>query len=161
MVRTPNRLRQLETLAALLRRENTLALATADERGEVSVAPLFFVADERLSLFWLSSATCQHSQNLKKTSRAAATVHSHTESWKDICGVQMRGNVTMIADRMRRRLVIKRYAERFKLGPLFVQAIRQFRLYEFRPEFFRFIDNSKGFGYKFELIPAESDPAVL
>jgi uncharacterized protein YhbP (UPF0306 family) len=153
MKNSPGRAQQLETLATLLREENTLALATVDEQGEVSVAPLFYLVDERLHLFWLSSPTSLHSRNLKKAPQAAATVYRHTESWNDIRGVQMRGLVTVITDRTRRRLLIKSYSERFKLGLLFLPAISRCSLYEFRPGFFRFIDNSKGFGYKFELIP--------
>ena len=30
-------------------------------------------------------------------------------------------------------------------------AVRQSALYRFQPEFFRYIDNARGFGYKFEL----------
>jgi uncharacterized protein YhbP (UPF0306 family) len=157
MTDSPDRLEQLETLVTLLREENTLALATVDEHGDPSIAPLFYLVDEDLSLFWLSSPSSWHSQNLKKVPRAVATVYRHTESWNDIRGVQMRGLVTVVKDRRRRRLLIKSYSERFKLGTLFVAAISRCNLYEFRPNFFRFIDNSKGFGYKFELIRENRD----
>jgi uncharacterized protein YhbP (UPF0306 family) len=158
MMNRPNRAEQVKSLSALLREENTLALATVDEHGQASVAPLFYLVDEDLNLFWLSSPASMHSQNLKTAPQAAATVYRHTESWKDIRGVQMRGLVTVITDRKRRRLLIKSYSERFKLGTLFLPAISRCSLYAFRPGFFRFIDNSKGFGYKFELIPENKDP---
>ena len=161
MSKTPNHPEQLKTLTALLREENTLALATADEHGEVSVAPLFYLVDEQLSLFWLSSPSSLHSQNLKAVPRAAATVYRHTESWNEIRGVQMRGMVIVITNPKRRRLLIKDYSEQFKLGPLFLPAISRCRLYEFRPDFFRFIDNCKGFGYKFELTHAEVGLGML
>jgi uncharacterized protein YhbP (UPF0306 family) len=155
MTSTLNRVGQLKALATLLRRENTVSLATVNERGEACVAPLFYLVDEKLSLFWLSSPTSSHSQNLKKSPRAAATVYLHTESWKEIHGVQMRGAVALITNRTRRRLLIKSYAERFKLGALFLPTMSRCSLYEFRPEFFRVIDNSKGFGDKFEATSAE------
>ena len=103
MTSTLNRVGQLKALATLLRRENTVSLATVNERGEACVAPLFYLVDEKLSLFWLSSPTSSHSQNLKKSPRAAATVYLHTESWKEIHGVQMRGAVALITNRTRRR----------------------------------------------------------
>jgi uncharacterized protein YhbP (UPF0306 family) len=159
MSSTPNRVDQLRTLTALLRQENTLALATVDEQGDACVAPLFYFVDERLRLFWVSSPTSLHSLNLKRVPWAAATVYEHTMSWKDIHGIQMRGLVTVITNRTRRRLLIKKYAERFKLGALFLPTMSRCHLYELRPDFFRFIDNSKGFGYKFELTPAEFDLA--
>jgi uncharacterized protein YhbP (UPF0306 family) len=144
-----------------LRQENTLALATVNKLGEVSIAPLFYVVNEQLSLFWLSTPSSLHSQNLKKTPRAAATVYRHTDSWKDIRGIQMRGLVQVITDRKQRRLLIKSYAERFKLGPLFLPTISRCRLYQFSPDFFRFTDNSKGFGRKFELTPTTPDGASI
>jgi len=125
----------------MLREENTVALATVDEHGAVSIAPLFYLVDDDLSLFWVSSPSSLHSRNLKKLPRVAATVYRQTESWNDIRGVQMRGLVTVITDRTRRRLLIKSYSERFKLGLLFLPAISRCSLYEFRPGFFLFIDN--------------------
>jgi uncharacterized protein YhbP (UPF0306 family) len=158
-INTPNLAEQRDALRAFLSRENTLALATVNERGEASIAPLFYLVDQRLSLFWLSSPSSLHSQNLKREPRAAATVYRHTDKWKDVRGLQMRGVVTVVTDRRRRRLLIKKYSERFKLGTLFLPSILQCRLYEYQPDFFRFIDNAKGFGFKFEFAPAASDRA--
>jgi hypothetical protein len=146
-----DRQKQLETIAALLREESTLALATTDEQGQPCVAPLFYIADEELTLFWLSSETSLHSQNLKRTPAAAATIYRHTENWKEIRGVQLRGPVIVVDDPERRRALIKAYCERFQLGAVFKVAISQCGLYAMRPLFFRYIDNSKVFGHKFEI----------
>jgi uncharacterized protein YhbP (UPF0306 family) len=150
--------KQRAMIAALLREESTLALATVDERGAPSIAPLFYLAGEELSLFWLSSANSQHSRNLERTHRAAATVYRHAEKWKDICGVQMRGSVTVVAEAGRRKALIKQYCERFQLSAMFRVAIGRSRLYEFRPDFFRYLDNSKRFGYSFEFTLEAGDP---
>ena len=143
--------KQLGLIAALLREETTLSLATSGEGGEASIAPLFYVADEELSLHWLSSESSLHSLNLDRNSRAAATVYRNAKSWREICGVQLRGAVSKVTDPERRAAVVKAYCERFKLGRVFRLAIRQSTLYSLRPEFFRYIDNARGFGYKFEL----------
>ena len=87
-INTPNLAEQRDALRAFLSRENTLALATVNERGEASIAPLFYLVDQRLSLFWLSSPSSLHSQNLKREPRAAATVYRHTDKWKDVRGLQ-------------------------------------------------------------------------
>jgi uncharacterized protein YhbP (UPF0306 family) len=142
-----------ESIAALLREENTLALATVDESGKPCVAPLFYITDEDLTLYWLSSATALHSVNLDRTTRAAATVYRHTENWKQICGLQMRGQVTAITQRDHRGALIKQYRERFQLGAVFRLAISRSVLYAFRPDYFRYIDNSVRLGYRFEFIP--------
>src|ERR1035441_1887789 len=98
-----DRRKELETIAALLRDESTLALATTDEQGQPCVAPLFYIACEELTLFWLSLETSLHSQNLKRAPMAAAAIYRHTENWKEIRGVQLRGPVTVIAEPERRR----------------------------------------------------------
>jgi uncharacterized protein YhbP (UPF0306 family) len=135
-----------------LREESTLSLATVDEHGQPCVAPLFYIADDEPALYWLSSETSLHSQNLKRTSAAAVTVYRHVENWKDIRGVQMRGLVTAITDQDRRKALVKRYRERLQLGTIFRMALSQCTLYGFRPDFFHYIDNSRRFGYRFELI---------
>ncbi len=147
---------QLETIATLLRAETTLALATADENGQPFVAPLFYLVDQDLTLYWLSSASAAHSLNLARSSQAAVTVYRHAESWKEICGVQMRGQATAITARDRRRALLKRYRERFQLGAIFRLAISQCTLYAFRPESFRYLDNSRHFGTRFEVFRGQS-----
>ncbi len=145
------RLKQLELVAALLDEETTLSLATTGKNGEPSVAPLFYMMDEELSLYWLSSESSLHSLNLTRTPLAAATVYRCAKSWREIRGVQMRGAASKVAAPERRRRLLNAYCLRFKLGAAFRLAIRQSALYAFQPEFFRYIDNAKGFGAKFEL----------
>jgi uncharacterized protein YhbP (UPF0306 family) len=141
----------MELIAALLRGQSTLALATTDEQGRPCVAPLFYLVDDELSIFWLSSETSQHSVNLARVPRASATVYRHAESWKEICGVQMHGAVTVITDQMRRKAQINLYCERFQLETVFRLVISRCALFAFTPDFFRYIDNSKWFGKKIEL----------
>jgi uncharacterized protein YhbP (UPF0306 family) len=143
--------KQLDLVAALLRRQSTLSLATAGENGEPCATPLFYFVDEAFSLYWLSSESSLHSLNLAKTPSASATVYGDAKSWREIHGIQMRGQVSLVTDQDRRAVLIKAYCERFKLRQVFRLAIRQSALYAFRPEFFRYIDNARGFGLKFEL----------
>ena len=143
--------KQKEMIAALLRQETTLALATADAQAEPCIAPLFYIAGPDLSLYWLSSPSSLHSRNLERAPCASATVYRHAEKWKDIRGVQMRGPVTVITDTARRKALIKLYCERFQLGSVFRLAMGRCNLYEFRPTFIRYLDNSKRFGYTFEV----------
>jgi uncharacterized protein YhbP (UPF0306 family) len=146
-----DRRKDLETIASLLREESTLVLATTDEQGQPCVAPVFYIAAEDLTLFWLSAETSLHSQNLKRAPMAAGAIYRHTENWKEIRGVQLRGPVTVIDDSERRRAVIAAYGERFQLGVLFKTAISRCSLYALRPVFFRYIDNSTVFGHRFEM----------
>lgn len=142
---------QLETIAALLRAQSTLTLATTDEHGAPCVAPLFYIVDTNLTLCWLSSAASRHSINLSRNPEAAAAVYRNTQDWKEICGVQMRGRVQTIAAPGQRDPLVKTYCERFNLGGFLHLAIRRSTLYAFQPHWFRYIDNSKRFGYNFEV----------
>jgi uncharacterized protein YhbP (UPF0306 family) len=143
--------KQLKMVAVLLDEQSTLSLATTGLDGEACVAPLFYIADEGLTLCWLSSENCAHSMNLTRTPRAAVAVYRDTADWKKICGVQMRGTTNRIEDPVRRHAVIEAYCERFKLGSILRVAIRRSVLYAFQPEHLRYIDNAKRFSYKFEL----------
>jgi len=143
--------KSLEKVAVLLREETTLSLATANLDGAAWITPLFYISDNDLSLYWLSSDRSQHSINLVRQPRAAATVYRDVSSWKEIRGLQMRGSaVKVTAPKLRSRL-IDAYCKRFKLGRAMRLAARQSALYRFEPEFFRYIDNARGFGHKFEL----------
>jgi uncharacterized protein YhbP (UPF0306 family) len=154
-----DRIRQLELVAALLDAENTLALATVDESGIASAAPLFFIADEHLCLYWLSSSDSLHCENLQREPLASVTIYRHAENWKEIRGVQMRGIASTVTNSLRRRALIRAYGERFHLGTMFRSTLALSTLYVFRPDHLRYIDNSRRFGFKFELTleyPAET-----
>ncbi len=142
---------QLETIAALLRDESTVALGTVSAQGEPSVAPLFYIVDACLNLYWLSSPNSLHSRSLAANPATSAAVYRPTQNWKEICGVQMRGSVETIAAPGQRDPLVKTYCERFNLGGFLHLAIRRSTLYAFQPHWFRYIDNSKLFGYNFEL----------
>jgi hypothetical protein len=143
--------KQLELVAAFLSEETTLSLATTGEDGEASVAPVFYISDQNLSLYWLSSASSRHSLNLMRQPRVALTVYRNAASWKEIRGVQMRGSAGRVTESKHHKLLIEAYCERFKLGRVLRLAVLQSTLYSFEPQFLRYIDNAKGFGYKFEL----------
>lgn len=144
--------KQLELVTALLNEETTLSLATTGEDGQACVAPLFYIVDKELSLYCLSSESSLHSLNLSRTPRAAATVYRNAKKWNEIRGVQLRGTVSRVAEQERRDALVKAYCERFKLGRVLRLAIRQSVLYALQPDFLRYIDNARGFGYKFELM---------
>lgn len=143
--------KQIELVARILREETTLSLATTGKDGQPCIAPLFYIVDDELSFYWLSSEDSLHSRNLLGMPSAAATVYRCAKSWREICGVQMRGEVAIVTDPKRREALVKIYCERFKLGRVFRLAIQRSVLFVLQPEFFRFIDNAKGFGDRFEL----------
>ena len=142
---------RLETIAALLKSQSTLALATLAGDGSPRITPLFYLLEDDLRLYWFSSAASEHSRILKRNPAAAVTVYRPAERWREIRGVQMRGAVSAIGDRVRRRSIAESYAERFRLGKVLQAGISRSGLYMFQPSWIRYIDNSRRFGYRFEV----------
>jgi uncharacterized protein YhbP (UPF0306 family) len=141
---------RLETIAELLRSQNTLTLATSAAGCAPRSAPLFYLPGDGLRLYWFSSASSEHSRILKANPAAAVTVYRPAEGWREIRGVQMRGTVSAVTGPS--RLPIERaYAEHFHLGKFLQAAVSRSRLYVFEPSWARYIDNSRRFGYRFEV----------
>jgi len=152
--RMNDRQKKQEKIGSLLRQGSTLALATVDEQGLACVAPLFYLVDEDLNLYWLSSEKSEHSRNLLREPRVAGTVYAETDQWKQIRGVQMRGIASAVTETARRKILVDRYCQRFQLGKVFQLVIRRSTLYVFQPTFFRMIDNPASFASGFELTRA-------
>lgn len=145
-----------EMVCELLRAESTLTLATVDDEGMLHATPLYYLF-RRPHLFWLSSASSAHSQILERHPRTAAAVFHSTDRWQQICGVQLRGAVQAVDDKNLRHAVLDEYAARFALGQLPRLAMATSTLYQLTPQWIRYIDNRRYFGYKFELTFNEED----
>jgi uncharacterized protein YhbP (UPF0306 family) len=140
-----------ETIRAFIEAHSTLALATVNADGQPEIAPLFYVSDDRLNLYWLSATHVRHSTNLKTHPRVAATIYPAVWEWKDIIGAQIEGEAGAITDERIREQIMRRYLRKFKLPPEFDAAITASTLYGLRPRWIRWVDNSVRFGYKVEL----------
>lgn len=147
-------LEQRETqkaIESLVHGQSTLVLSTVNADGTPHATPLFYLAGGELELYWFSSTSSQHSENLIRSQSVAVAIHASTERWKEICGVQMRGAAENVTDRKIRRDVTRRYCERFHLGRIFRLALSRSSLYVLRPSWIRYIDNSRHFGYRVEI----------
>ncbi|PSH03420.1 MAG: hypothetical protein CXZ00_12325 [Acidobacteria bacterium] len=141
---------RLNLIRDLLLNESTVTLATISGDGFAHAAPLYYVSDG-LRIFWFSSAKSDHSIHLELNDRVSACVYRSSQGWKEIRGVQMRGVARLVTSKSARQEITSAYIERFKLGNMFRVAISQSNLYEFSPSWIRYLDNSRYFGYKFEL----------
>lgn len=66
----------------------------------------------------------------------------------------MRGTAAVVSDAGIRRTVVEAYVKRFRLRKPLQQVISQSALYCFQPEWVRYLDNSRGFGFQFEISSA-------
>ncbi len=143
--------RRFDYIRALVNSQTTLALATTDQNLTPRSTPLFYVADEGLRLYWFSSRRSLHSRNCERNPAASAAIFRDARGWRQIEGAQFEGAASVVADRNLRKAILRQYVERFELGKLFSAALRGSALYCFTPSWVRYTDNSRRFGYKFEL----------
>jgi uncharacterized protein YhbP (UPF0306 family) len=142
--------RKRELIANLLAAQTTLSLATVTPDGSPRVTPLFYLPQD-LRLYWFSSPSSGHSRNLAAQPDCAVTVYSPATGWKEIRGAQMRGAVSRVKDPELHSTITPQYITRFQLSRLFQPLIAKSALYCFEPHWLRYLDNSRRFGYKFEL----------
>ena len=149
----------LEVVRAFLNSQSTLTLATVSDRGIPHATPLFYLLHGGLQLYWVSFATSLHSLNLANSIEVSAAVYCAADRWKQIRGVQMQGTVQRVTEAEERQPVLAEYVHRFDLGNLFESSISASHLYKYVPIWLRYLDNSKGFGYKHEISLPRHDPS--
>lgn len=140
-----------ETVRAFLETQSTLALATVDEAGNPQAAPLFYISDDDLNLYWLSSPNSRHSLNLAANKQVAATIYPAVWEWTAIRGLQIEGEAGIVRDSAHRETITTRYRHKFNLPPDLNAIIEQSILYSLRPTWIRWLDNGVSFGYKAEI----------
>lgn len=138
-------------IQAFLEAQSTLSLATVNAGGQPEAAPLFYVSDEALKLYWLSSEKSRHSVNLLARPRAAATIYPAVWGWQEIRGLQIEGEAAVVTHPAVRDAVLARYRRKFTLPPAFDAQIAASALYALRPRWIRWLDNGVRFGYKAEI----------
>jgi uncharacterized protein YhbP (UPF0306 family) len=133
-----------------------MTLATAGPAGPWAAA-VFYVHDG-LRLYFLSSPTSRHGQNLAADPRAAAAIQEDYRDWPAIKGVQLEGRVAPVGDRELsgvRALYGAKFPVVGKIAeapPAIVAALAKVRWYALTPEAVYFIDNSAGFGRRARLL---------
>ena len=151
----------LERVKAFLAAHNTMTLATTGLDSGPQAAAVFYAADDQLNLYFLSSPSSRHSQNLMRDARVAATVHSDGQAWQKIRGVQIEGSVQLVEDARILGEAVWTYAGRYDFlrgllddggdGPPALRGpVASSRFYLLRPAWIRLIDNSQGFAHKEE-----------
>lgn len=142
----------LRTIEEFLRAQSTLTLATISEDGTPYATPLFYIVAENLQIYWLSSKSSMHSVQVTMHPGVSAAIYAPADEWKKIHGVQIWGLAQAIRDSNERKTIIKAYISRFRLSNLFRGVILACDLYRLSPVRIRYINNSKHFGYKREIV---------
>ncbi len=71
--------------------------------------------------------------------------------WQDFAGLQIEGAAAAITDERLREQILVAYLRKFKMPPVLDITITASTLYQLRPEWIRWLDNSVRIGYRAEL----------
>lgn len=127
-----------------------MTLATTDPNGTPHAAPVYFAAGEDHVLYFFSAIDSQHSLDLAHNPRAAAAIHPLVETWQEINGLQVRGEVTVVPGGTDWENAWKIYLAKFPFVESLKDVVEKSTLYAFRLDWIRLVDNRRGFGFKEE-----------
>ncbi|MDG1082215.1 MAG: pyridoxamine 5'-phosphate oxidase family protein [Porticoccaceae bacterium] len=148
-------------LKAFLHSESVLTLSVNDDQGPWT-APVLYVADEDLNLYFLSSSSTRHIASLPEDGCIAASIYSdYKGDWLGISGVQMAADISQVEETGRAAAAaryFKRYPEVKALidNPANEQekrigaAFGKSHFFRVTPTFLRFINNADGFSSRNE-----------
>lgn len=140
----------------------TAALGTCGGDGSPHVANVQYAAappapgksSGGFGLLWVSKPEALHSEQLTANPRVAVAVYAHLDDAANIHGVQMRGTAEVIsAGGEAWHAAWEAYTAKFSFvasGPQYRAAVEAQAFYRFTPEWVRWIDNRRGFGWKVE-----------
>jgi uncharacterized protein YhbP (UPF0306 family) len=142
---------------------STMTLATCNE-GLPWAATVFFAADSKFNLFFVSDYRTRHGRDMAANEQVAATINPECDNWHDVAGLQIRGTVSII-EGLERAKALALYFKKFpQIDALFAKPegeyeetiaarLKAANFYRIKPEMIRVIDNDKGFGYREEFAP--------
>ena len=143
---------------AYLENHNVMTLATAGPDG-LWAAAVFYV-NSGFNLYFISSPTSRHSQNIAHNPQVAGTIQEDYSDWPEIKGIQFEGQVRRIKGTEQVQ-ALGNYGAKFpivgnlKQAPTqIVKAMSKVSWYRVQPTKLYFVDNSIGFGHRDE-IPLE------
>ncbi len=138
----------------LLGQCRTATLATVDPQGGPHAANIQYALDDKLNLYFVSSADTAHSRHLSAHPAVALTVYHHDDAEPGtIHGLQMHASAEAVNDAVERGKALALYSARFPFiatNPALQAAVEQQCFYKITPTWLRLIDNRRGFGWKLE-----------
>ncbi len=132
---------------------HVMTLATHGPLGLWAAA--VFYAHDGFQLLFLSAKHTRHAQNMAASPYVAATIQDDYAEWQAIQGIQLEGKVRLLSGG-ERLAAIALYAGRFRFlasPPAAIEdALQRINWYRLEPERLYFVDNTRGFGHRDEII---------
>lgn len=145
-----------QAVSRLLQAATTMTLATCSGSAPWA-ADVYFAADG-YDLLFMSAPQSRHCLNLASNPACAVTVHAQAESWREIRGLQMEGQVSPIVSVNAKALALAVYLAKFPFAAALLgdasTALGRFHkaaLYVFRPARLLYLDNALGVGKRYGL----------
>ena len=129
-------------------------MTVATQGPEGIWAAAVFYANNGFDLFFLSAAHTRHGKNMAADATVAATIQEDYEDWPAIQGIQLEGQVSLLAGQQRAAAVahyLRKYPFMAQSDPQIIRAVAKVNWYRLRPSRVYFIDNSKGLGHRDEV----------
>ena len=144
-----------KTVDTYLATHQVMTLATTGPEG-IWAAAVFYAHDAQFNLYFLSAGHTRHAQNMAQTPQVAVTIQEDYADWSNIQGVQLAGTAVLLKGDLRQQ-AIDRYQAKFpflaKAPPPIQAAFQKVNWYQVNPTELYFVDNSKGFGHRDQLLP--------
>ena len=131
---------------------STLTLATAALDGRPHAAPVYFVADTDLRLYYFSALSSRHAQDTAASQAAAAAIYPPCYDWQDIRGLQLEGVVNPVLPGGSWERAWELYRIKFPFVSELRQVVERNTLFVFVPHWIRLVDNRRGFGFSQEWV---------
>ncbi len=107
------------------------------------ICTVYFVADEKLNLYWISTPDRRHSQEIKAHNKAAIAISVKYDK-NPIIGIQSEGYADVVSDAEQVAKIMKSYAALYNTGQdfydNFIAGKNKHLLYQFVPKKFILFD---------------------
>lgn len=142
-----------EQIYGFLHEAELMTLCTVDEKGLPYAAVVFFACDPKLRLYFYSDPHSAHCRHLEREPSVAAGMGEAVEPWDAGVAMQLRGRCTTVESEELERAAA-RYRDKFPEGTgaaAEIGSITSPRLYRIVPRWVRWMNNWRGFDYRFEI----------
>lgn len=98
---------------------------------------VYFVADDKLNLYWASLPTRRHSQEIAAHNKVAAAIPVKFVNGEKVVGIQVEGTAEMVPPNDAIRPIVEQYTQKFKRDAAwtddFIAGRTKHRLYKLTP----------------------------
>lgn len=154
-----------DRIKSYLEGHNAMSLSTLHQ-GQAHAASVFYV-NTGFDLYFISSPSSRHGEDLASNARAAATINEDYRNWADIKGLQLSGKVSQLGRLADHSEIAAAFTQKFpdvgrffrkpdEMSDAMTSKVAKVLCYRFRPSHIFYIDNSLGFGHREELVLSDS-----